>query len=346
MDKLTPISYENPERPTVSGRELHEFLGVKTLYKDWFPRMCEYGFTEGKDFNPLKNERVQDEGGRKVSRTVEDHQLTIPMAKELCMLQRNARGKQARRYFIAVEEQWNSPESVMQRAVLFANRKVEQLQTTNLQLLAENNELRQDAEYARQMCIGGGCRTITSIAKDYGLSAEKLNNLLHGLKIQYKTSDGQWVLYAEYAKKGYTKNRKSRPILHSNGRVVVNNTTVWTEAGQRFIYEKLKEIGSLPCAERNGRRPAKPKKPSAQQVKQITLEELEGEKMRSEKLPAWCVSVKKAMIDHNDMTVTELAKKTGYCRTHVSQVVNGVLAPSDTIKSAIEQCLDMDYMPY
>lgn len=261
------------------------------------------------------------------------------------MLQRNARGKQARRYFIAVEEQWNSPESVMQRAVLFANRKVEQLQTTNRQLLAENNELRQDAEYARQMCIGGGCRTITSIAKDYGLSAEKLNNVLHGLKIQYKTSDGQWVLYSKYADKGYTRNRKSRPISRGDGWFTVNNT-VWTEAGQRFIYEKLKEIGSLPCAERNGRRTTKPKKPCAQQVNQITLEELEGEKMRNEKLPAWCVSVKKAMIDHNDMTVTELAKKTGYCRTHVSQVVNGVLAPSDTIKSAIEQCLDMDYMPY
>lgn len=100
MDQLIPVDYGNPERPTVSGRELHEFLQVKTAYKDWFPRMVEYGFTEGKDFNPLKIERVQDEGGRKVTRTVDDHQLTIPMAKELCMLQRNERGKLARKYFL------------------------------------------------------------------------------------------------------------------------------------------------------------------------------------------------------------------------------------------------------
>lgn len=95
MNTLIPISYDNPERPTVSGRELHEFLQVKTAYKDWFPRMVEYGFTEGEDFNPLKIERVQEEGGRKVTRTVDDHQLTIPMAKELCMIPRNERGKQA-----------------------------------------------------------------------------------------------------------------------------------------------------------------------------------------------------------------------------------------------------------
>lgn len=69
----------------MSGRELHEFLGVKTAYKDWFPRMVEYGFIAGEDFNPVKIDRVQNEGGRRVTRSVENHQLTIPMAKELCL---------------------------------------------------------------------------------------------------------------------------------------------------------------------------------------------------------------------------------------------------------------------
>lgn len=223
LNNLIPISYDNPERPTVSGRELHEFLQVKTAYKDWFPRMVEYGFTEGEDFNPLKIERVQDEGGRKVSRTLDDHQLTIPMAKELCMIQRNERGKQARQYFLAVEAQWNSPEAVMRRAVLIAQKQNDQLKAANRQLLAENNDLKPDAEYARAVCVGKNCRTTTTLAKDYGLSAEKLNSILHGLKIQYKTSDGQWD---------------------------TKNTTVWTEAGQRFIYEQLKAVGMLPSVER------------------------------------------------------------------------------------------------
>ncbi len=251
LKSLIPVSYDNPERPTVSGRELHDFLEIKTAYKDWFPRMCEYGFTEGEDFNPLRIERVHDEGGRMVSRTVDDHQLTIPMAKELCMIQRNERGKQARQYFLAVEAQWNSPEAVMRRAVLIAQKQNDQLKAANRQLLAENNDLKPDAEYARAVCVGKNCRTTTTLAKDYGLSAEKLNSILHGLKIQYKTSDGQWVLYAKYCGKGYTKNRKSTPFQHkSTGEWDTKNTTVWTEAGQRFIYEQLKAVGMLPSVER------------------------------------------------------------------------------------------------
>lgn len=250
LKTLIPVSYDNPERPTVSGRELHEFLQVKTAYKDWFPRMVEYGFTEGEDFNPLKIERVQDEGGRKVNRTLDDHQLTIPMAKELCMIQRNERGKQARQYFLAIEAQWNSPEAVMRRAVLIAQKQNDQLKAANKQLLAENSDLKPDAEYARAVCIGDNCRTATSIAKDYGMSGEKLNSILHGLKIQWKNSDGQWVLYAKYSGKGYTKNRKGRPFEHNSGKITTPNTTVWTEAGQRFIYEQLKAVGMLPSVER------------------------------------------------------------------------------------------------
>ncbi len=240
MNDLIPISYENPERPTVSGRELHEFLGIDTRYNDWFKRMVDYGFTEGEDFYSILSKT--SEGGRPST----DHQLTIPMAKELCMIQRNERGKQARQYFLAVEAQWNSPEAVMRRAVLIAQKQNDQLKAANKQLLAENSDLKPDAEYARAVCIGDNCRTATSIAKDYGMSGEKLNSILHGLKIQWKNSDGQWVLYAKYSGKGYTKNRKGRPFEHNSGKITTPNTTVWTEAGQRFIYEQLKAIGLTP----------------------------------------------------------------------------------------------------
>ena len=247
LNNLIPISYDNPERPTVSGRELHDFLEVTTRYNDWFNRMTEYGFTEGEDYYSFLSNRSDGLAGK--PRT--DHQLTIPMAKELCMIQRNERGKQARQYFLAVEAQWNSPEAVMRRAVLIAQKQNDQLKAANRQLLAENSDLKPDAEYARAVCVGKNCRTTTSLAKDYGLSAEKLNSILHGLKIQYKTSDGQWVLYAKYCGKGYTKNRKSTPFQHkSTGEWDTKNTTVWTEAGQRFIYEQLKAVGMLPSVER------------------------------------------------------------------------------------------------
>ena len=126
MNDLITVNYES-DRPTVLGRDLHAMLEVSTKYADWFPRMAEYGFVDGVDFNLLKNERVQMEGGRAVSREVTDHQLTIAMAKELCMLQRTEKGKQARQYFIAVEEAWNKPEAVMARALQMADRKIKSL---------------------------------------------------------------------------------------------------------------------------------------------------------------------------------------------------------------------------
>ena len=114
-NELISINYDR-EQPTVLGRDLHEALEVKTEYKDWFPRMCEYGFEEGKDYSSFLSDRSDGKAGK--PRT--NHQLTIPMAKEICMLQRTDKGKEFRQYFIKVEEQWNTPEAVMARALQYA----------------------------------------------------------------------------------------------------------------------------------------------------------------------------------------------------------------------------------
>lgn len=110
-------------------------------------------------------------------------------------------------------------------------------------------ELTPDAEFARAVCIADNCRTATSIAKDYGLTAEKLNKLLYSQRVQYKDSDGQWVLYKPYQGKGYTKNRKGKAIQRSNGKTYIPNTTVWTVEGEKLIYEQLKKLGITPRIE-------------------------------------------------------------------------------------------------
>lgn len=121
MNELIKITYNN-DRPAVSARDLHDFLEVKTAYKDWFPRMCEYGFTEGEDFCSFLSEST---GGR----PAQDAVLTIDMAKELCMIQRNEKGKQARQYFLQIEKDWNSPEKVMARALQIAEDKLKRLES-------------------------------------------------------------------------------------------------------------------------------------------------------------------------------------------------------------------------
>ena len=92
MNELIKVTYDN-DRATVSGRELHEKLEIKTEYRHWFPRMCEYVFVEGVDFNPVIFDRLEMEGDREVKRTVTDHQMTIEMAKQICMIQRTDAGR-------------------------------------------------------------------------------------------------------------------------------------------------------------------------------------------------------------------------------------------------------------
>lgn len=125
MNELIVVNYdESADRPTVMGRDLHKALEVETRYNDWFKRMCEYGFSENEDFYSILSKT--HEGGRPST----DHQLTIEMAKEICMIQRTEKGKQCRRYFIEVEKAWNNPEAIMARALKIANNKIGLLEGT------------------------------------------------------------------------------------------------------------------------------------------------------------------------------------------------------------------------
>lgn len=91
-------------KQTVNAKELHEFLEVKTRFNDWIvSRIKDFGFEEGKDFvvNLItENSVIKSHGGNRRSK---DYHLTLDMAKELSMVERNAKGKQARQYFIECE---------------------------------------------------------------------------------------------------------------------------------------------------------------------------------------------------------------------------------------------------
>ena len=126
MNELISITGNDVQFP-VDCRMLHGQLEVGTEYRHWFPRQTEGVFVEGEDFNTVKNERVQIEGSREVSRDVVTHHCTIGMAKELCMLQRNEKGRQVRRYLIEIEEQWNQPDMVIARALQMSAVKIETL---------------------------------------------------------------------------------------------------------------------------------------------------------------------------------------------------------------------------
>nr|DAG59602.1 MAG TPA: hypothetical protein [Caudoviricetes sp.] len=202
MNELIKVNYDNAECPTVSGRELHEALEVKTAYKDWFPRMCEYGFTEGEDFNPLKNEQVREEGNRQVTRQITDHAITIPMAKELCMLQRTEKGSFFRKYFIRVEEAWNSPEMVMKRALEIANRRVKDLQISVASLTVDNEIMRPKAEYFDELVDRNLLTNIRDTAKELKVKQSEFVKFLIDKKYLYRDKSGKLLPYAKHADSG------------------------------------------------------------------------------------------------------------------------------------------------
>lgn len=247
MNELINVTLNENDEPVVSGRQLHEALGVKTAYKDWFPRMTEYGFTKGEDFNPLKIEQVRQEGTRKVKRQIEDHVLKLDMAKEIAMIQRTDKGKEVRKYFIQVEKDFNSPEKIMARALLMADKKIKLLENQNENLLIELEEANKNADYLDLILQTKDSLTITQIAQDYGISARKMNQLLKQERIQ-RIVNGQWVLYAKYLAKGYVSSR-TFDYTGKDGKVHSAVTTVWTQLGRRFLYDRLKAIDILPIIE-------------------------------------------------------------------------------------------------
>lgn len=196
MNDIIKINYEDPNRPAVSGRELHEFLEVKTAYKDWFPRMCEYGFSEDADFNPLNFEQVRFEGGRQVSRTITDHVISIDMAKELCMLQRTERGKQARQYFIQIEKAWNSPEQVMSRALKLADQELLKLRTNNSALSVQNQIMQPKADYFDELVERNTLTNFRETAKQLGIKQKVFIGWLIAHKYVYRDKRGHLMPYA------------------------------------------------------------------------------------------------------------------------------------------------------
>lgn len=242
MNELLKVNYDN-DRITLSARELHEFLEVKTSFKDWFPRMCEYGFNESQDFNPLKNEQVRLEGNRQVKRTVQDYEITLDMAKEIAMIQRSDKGKEVRQYFLELERRWNSPEAVMNRALEYSRKQVKALMEEKQGLIEENKELKPKALFADAVSASNESILIGQLAKLIRQNGYEIgqNRLF------------EWMRENEYLiKKGERYNQptqksmdlglfevKERTITNPDGSTRITLTTKVTGKGQVYFINRF-----------------------------------------------------------------------------------------------------------
>ena len=227
--QLIPIRTNN-DNPAVLGRDLHAFLEVATAYKDWFPRMVGYGFEEEKDFSSFLSEST---GGRPRA----DHIITLDMAKEISMIQRTAKGKQARQYFIECERRARSPKidasQITRMELIQIAMNAEQ---ERLALEAKNKELEPKAEAYSSFIEADGKYSIGAVGKMLGIGQNKLFRELRNRRVLISKGNMRNTPYQHYM---HHFEVKAYTITHSDGTESVRHTTYVQPSGIDFIRKKL-----------------------------------------------------------------------------------------------------------
>lgn len=234
MNELINVSLNENHEPVVSGRQLHETLGVKTRYNDWFNRMTEFGFTENEDYLAITQKRVTAQGN---ATNQTDHIIKLDMAKEIAMIQRTDKGKEVRTYFIQVEKDFNSPEKIMARALLMADKKVHKLEA---QIEADRPKvLFADAVNAsKSSCLIG---ELAKILKQNGIDIGQ-NKLFQWLRTNgYLISrrGDSWNQPTQKSMDLKLFELKKTNINHADGHTTTNTTTKVTGKGQQHFINKF-----------------------------------------------------------------------------------------------------------
>lgn len=232
-EELNIRTDENGET-IISGRELHESLKVKTRYNDWFSRMVDYGFTENVDFIAITQKRVTAQGNET---TQTDHLLKLDMAKEIAMIQRTPEGKRIRQYLIQVEKAWNSPEKIMERALLIAKNNINRLEIENKAM--KPKAIFADAVASSEQSILVG--ELAKLLKQNGINTgqKRLFEYLreNGYLIKRKGSD--YNMPTQRSMELGIMEIKETVINNPDGTVRINKTPKITGKGQTYFVNKF-----------------------------------------------------------------------------------------------------------
>lgn len=235
MNELLNVNFDTQ---TVSARELHEQLHIKTAFKDWFPRMCEYGFEEGKDFCSKLSE-TSEKGGR----PSKDADISVDMAKQICMIQRTPEGKQCRQYLLDLEKAWNTPEQVMARALKIADRQIEELKNSNLLLEQKIEADKPKTIFADAVSASHTSILIGDLAKlicqnGYQIWQKRLFQWMRDNGYLIKSGSSYNMPTQRYVEQGLLEVKESN-VQNPDGSVRITRTTKVTGKGQVYFVNKF-----------------------------------------------------------------------------------------------------------
>lgn len=235
MNDLVKVNFDTQ---TVSARELHEKLNIGTRFNDWFPRMTEYGFAEGTDFYSKMSKT--ENGGRPST----DYEISVDMAKQICMIQRTPEGKAVRQYLIDLEKAWNTPERVMARALKIANQSIENLKTQNSALATDNERMRPKEVFADAVATSHTSILIGDLAKLLKQNGVEMGQKRlfawmrdNGYLIKRKGTD--WNMPTQESMELGLFEVKESTLNNPDGSVRINKTTKVTGKGQQYFINKF-----------------------------------------------------------------------------------------------------------
>lgn len=236
MNELIKVNYE-AEIPTVSARDLHAGLEIKTAFKDWFPRMAEYGFEVEKDFCSKMSEST---GGRPAV----DYEISVDMAKQICMIQRSEKGKQYRQYFLDLEKAWNTPEQVFARALKMADKEIEKLKSSNTVLMEDVQRMRPKEIFADAVSTSHTSVLIGDLAKmlkqnGIDIGQKRLFEWLRENDYLIKRKGSDWNSPTQKAMELGLFEIKESTVNNPDGSVRINKTTKVTGKGQQYFINKF-----------------------------------------------------------------------------------------------------------
>lgn len=240
MNELLSVNFDTQ---TVSARDLYEKLEISKRFSAWFETNSQ-GFVEGEDFTSvLKGTEVQNNGGIQV-RELQDYNLTVDMAKHLCLMSRTEKGKKCRQYLLDLEKAWNTPEQVMARALKIANRTIDSLKEHNTKLIEDNERMKPKEIFADAVSASKTSILIGDLAK---LICQNGCQIGQKRLFEWMRANGYLIL-----RKGSDYNMptqrsmemglfeiKESTHLNGDGLNVISKTPKVTGKGQQYFINKF-----------------------------------------------------------------------------------------------------------
>lgn len=232
MNNLITI---NNDSQTISARELHEKLNIGTKFATWFQRICEYGFIENQDYTTCyPNLGSENHGGQNMI----DYDISMDMAKQICMIQRTPKGKEIRQYLIDLEKAWNTPEQIMARALTIAQQTIERRNIVIKMLEADTERMRPKEEFYDAVAGSKTAIEMAAVAKVLNFNGVGRNKLFEILRDE-RILQSDNIPYQKYIDNGWFRTIEQK--YSKDGETYINIKTLVYQKGVdgiRKIIEK------------------------------------------------------------------------------------------------------------